>query len=292
MRPYLRAANVTWSGLDLSDVKEMDFTPAEQETYRLRRGDIVLSEASGSANEVGKPAVWNDEIEDCCFQNTLLRVRTHAPMTEYLYYHFLADAMLGRFGERSRGVGIHHLGAEGLSTWSVNLAPLAEQRRIVAAIEQQFTRLDAAVAALERTLANLKRYRAVVLKAACEGRLVPTEAELARAEGRDYESGSQLLARILAERRARWETEQHEKYTKSGKQPPLSWHNRYEEPVPPDTCELPELPEGWCWTFLRTVADLKGASQRARSVDRRNSSRMYPIFALPTFSAATSISPR
>ena len=61
------------------------------------------------------------------------------------------------------------------------------------------------MAALERVQRNLKRYRASVLKAAVEGRLVPTEAELARAEGRDYEPASVLLKRILAERRRRWE---------------------------------------------------------------------------------------
>jgi len=71
-----------------------------------------------------------------------------------------------------------------LSTMPMLLAPLNEQRRIVAEIETQFTRLDASVAALKRSRANLKRYRAAVLKAACEGRLVPTEAELAREEGR------------------------------------------------------------------------------------------------------------
>ena len=75
------------------------------------------------------------------------------------------------------------------------LAPLAEQRRIVAEIETQFTRLDASVAALRRAQANLKRYRASVLKDACEGRLVSTEAELARSEGRDYEPAAVLLER-------------------------------------------------------------------------------------------------
>jgi len=64
MRPYLRAANVTWDGLALDDVKEMHFTAAEAETFRLRLGDILLSEASGSASEVGKPAMWAGEIED------------------------------------------------------------------------------------------------------------------------------------------------------------------------------------------------------------------------------------
>jgi type I restriction enzyme, S subunit len=70
---YLRAANVTWNGLALDDVLDMDFTPTERETFRLRGGDILLSEASGSASEVGKPALWNDELELCCFQNTLIR---------------------------------------------------------------------------------------------------------------------------------------------------------------------------------------------------------------------------
>ncbi len=71
MRPYMRAANVTWNGISLHDVKEMDFTPKEFETYELRRGDILLAEASGSASEVGKPAIWKEDVPDCCFQNTL-----------------------------------------------------------------------------------------------------------------------------------------------------------------------------------------------------------------------------
>lgn len=57
MRPYIRAANVDWDGLKLDDVKEMNFTDQEAETYRLQPGDIVVGEASGSAGEVGKPAL-------------------------------------------------------------------------------------------------------------------------------------------------------------------------------------------------------------------------------------------
>jgi type I restriction enzyme S subunit len=226
MVPYLRAANVTWSGLDLTDVKSMDFRPAEQEVYRLRRGDILLSEASGSPGEVGKPAVWQDDIPGCCFQNTLLRVRSSLDITKYLYFHFLNDALQGRFAAGSKGVGINHLGAERLSDWMVRLAPLAEQQRIVETIEEQFMRLDAAVAGLKRVQATLKRYRASVLKAACEGRLVPTEAELARVEGREYDPADRLLARIWEERRARGEA-------------------RYKEPQAPDASDLPGLPTGW-----------------------------------------------
>ncbi len=122
-----------------------------------------------------------------------------------------------------------------LRPFSLPYAPLNEQRRIVAKIEELLTRLDAGVASLKRAQANLKRYKASVLKAACEGRLVPTEAELARAEGRSYEPASELLQRILVEREGRGDARRR----------PL--------PQPPDTRGLPELPEGWCCTFLKPL---------------------------------------
>jgi type I restriction enzyme S subunit len=132
----------------------------------------------------------------------------------------------------------------------VNLPPLAEQRRIVAAIEEQFARLDAGVAALERTRANLKRYRASVLKAAVEGRLT----EDWREEHPDAEDASALLERILEERRARWEEAQLAKYEKAGKTPPTGWRSKYKEPAAPDTTDLPELPEGWCYATIAQVS--------------------------------------
>jgi type I restriction enzyme, S subunit len=73
MRPYLRSANVTWAGIDLSDVKEMNFHSGDAEAFALKPGDLLLNEASGSPNEVGKPAIWRGEIEGCCFQTQIRR---------------------------------------------------------------------------------------------------------------------------------------------------------------------------------------------------------------------------
>lgn len=248
MRPYMRAANVTWDGISLHDVKEMDFTPKEFETYELRNGDLLLSEASGSASEVGKPAVWRNEVPGACFQNTLIRVRAPEELVSFLLLHFTKDAVTGLFAQASRGVGIHHLGAKSLSDWQVTVPPLAEQQRIVEAIESYFTRLDDAVATLQRVERNLKRYRASVLKSAVEGRLVPTEAELAKQEGRDYEPADVLLSRILKERRHRWEQAELAKMQAKGKPPTNDkWKAKYQEPAAPDTTNLPDIPEGWCW---------------------------------------------
>ena len=168
MRPYLRAANVTWQGLDLADVKEMHFSPAEVETYRLKPGDVLVAEASGSKNEVGKPALWRGELDECCFQNTLLRVRTRGPLPQYLFYYLSLEALSGRLGDAARGVGIHHIGAAGLSTYRVPLAPLEEQHRIIAAIEELFSRLDAAEGALRSAEKRSETFDWRVLRVALE----------------------------------------------------------------------------------------------------------------------------
>ena len=194
MRPYLRAANVTWDGLDLSDVKEMDFSPSEFETYRLIPGDIVLNEASGSPDEVGKPAVWGGQIDGCCFQNTLIRVRAFSGIVPYLYYHLQSDARSGNLGRAARGVGIHHLGAERTARWTIALPPLEEQRRIVAEIERMLSAIQQTEATVKASLKQIERLRQSIFKQAFSGQLVPQDP--------DDETASVLLERIRVEREA------------------------------------------------------------------------------------------
>jgi len=153
-----------------------------------------------------------------------------------------------------------------IRSYLVPVAPSPEQHRIVAEIEKHLTRLDAAVAALERARANLKRYRASVLKAACEGRLVRTGAELACAEGRDYEPADVLLQRVRKERRAWWEADQLEKMRAAGKEPKdESWKAKHKEPTHPDVEGLPELPEGWAWATVGQLCDVRTGATPLRS---------------------------
>jgi type I restriction enzyme S subunit len=155
------------------------------------------------------------------------------------------------------------------------LPPRPEQSRVVAEIEKQFTRLDAATTALKRVQANLKRYRASVLKAACEGRLVPTEAELARKESRDYEPADKLLQRVLRERRARWEADTLAKMIAAGKRPSDDrWKEKYKEPTAPDSSDLPLLPEGWCWSSLDQLAFVQGGITKGQ---KRTTEKLRPV---------------
>jgi type I restriction enzyme S subunit len=151
--------------------------------------------------------------------------------TRYLYRFF--ESIRGALVEQGKGGAQPNISQGIIRDTEIPLPPLDEQQRIVAEIEKQFTRVDAGVTALRRVQANLKRYRAAVLKAACEGRLVPTEAELAKTEKGKFETGEELLARILNERRQKWQG-----------------RGKYKEPDEPDTDSLTPLPEGWTWASL------------------------------------------
>ena len=265
---YLRAANITWSGIDVSDVLDMEFRPAELETYRLHPGDVLLSEASGSASEVGKPTIWNSELEECCFQNTVIRFRPKAVDSRFAlvtFQHFARNAVFSRV---SKGVGIHHLSADRFASMPFLLPPQNEQRRIVEKVEELFSDLAAGVAALERAKANLKRYRASVLKAAVEGDLT---AEW-RATNPNVEPASKLLERILQERHRKWEADQLAKFAAAGKQPPKNWKAKYVEATAPDTTDLPGLPEGWCWATMPQLGTLDRGRSRHRP---RNARHLY-----------------
>ena len=171
-----------------------------------------------------------------CIGRGLAAIRPQGDIPPKYVLYFLR-ATEEELRANSTGTTFDAIRGDNLRSHRIGLAPLPEQHRIVAEIETQFTRLDASVAALRRARANLKRYRASVLKAACEGRLVPTEAELARSEGRDYEPAGVLLERILAERRARWESQEKRR-------------GKYKEPSAPDTSARPGLPEGWVWSAI------------------------------------------
>jgi type I restriction enzyme S subunit len=145
---------------------------------------------------------------------------------------------------------------DSISEFAVVVPDESGQKRIVAYLDEQLSRLDASVAALHRVQTNLKRYRASVLKSACEGRLVPTEAELARAEGTTFETGEQLLSHVLRKRSGLAEGKLESS-----------------ERTDPQLAELASLPEGWA---LATTAEVC-----ARIVDCHNKTAPYVDDGVP-----------
>ena len=173
---YLRAANIRPSGIDLTDVLTMDFTPAERIVFGLRRGDILLTEASGSSSQVGRAAQWNGEIADCCYQNTIIRFRPHAVTPEYALTVFRYYAASGTFGRLARGVGIQHLGASRFAALRFPLPPLEEQQRIAKAVEERRREIREADVHLRSALENLSAQRTEIFATAASGELVKRAA--------------------------------------------------------------------------------------------------------------------
>ena len=242
----LRTTDISKGPIDWSTVPFCEQEPPTPEKFLLSEGDIVISRAGS----VGLSAL----IRNCpraIFASYLIRFRSKPQLEKkYLHYFLCGPSYWEQISQESAGIALQNVNAKKLSGITIPLAPLPEQRRIAAAIETQFTRLDASVAALKRAQANLKRYRASTLKAACEGRLVPVEAELARSEGREYEPADVLLERILAERRVRWKSQEKRR-------------GKYREPSAPDTSALPELRDGWVWASLESISEVRLGRQRS-----------------------------
>ncbi len=159
MVPYLRVANVHDNQLKLSDIKEMNFSPDEQKIFRLQSGDILLNEGQ-SRELVGRPAIYRDEIPGCCFQNTLLRLRLYEginPEFSLLYFRYCLYS--GRFQRAvKQTTNIAHLSAGRLSPIEFPLPPLAEQKRIVAKVDELMAicdQLKANLASAQDTQLNL-----------------------------------------------------------------------------------------------------------------------------------------
>jgi type I restriction enzyme S subunit len=128
---------------------------------------------------------------------------------------------------------------------------LNEQRRIVARIDELFAEIAEGEAALERARQGLDTWRRALLKAAVTGELTREW----RAKNAPNETGTDLLNRILAERRAAWERAEFSKLKAKGRTPKDdTWKTRYVEPPLPDTSDLPNLPNGWIWASVDQLA--------------------------------------
>jgi type I restriction enzyme S subunit len=172
MRPYVRAANITWDGWALSDVKRMNFDEGDFKRFKLQPGDVLINEGSGSADEVGKPAIWNGEIKNCCFQNTLIAVRPRAATPEYLYFVLLNAALSKAFVDEARGVNIHHIGRAGLAQFVIPVPPIEEQQEIVRRIKAAFGKIETLVSEASRAAQLIDRLDQATLAKAFRGELV------------------------------------------------------------------------------------------------------------------------
>ena len=268
--PYLRNENVRWFSIDTTDVKPMGFTEEERAKFQLQVGDLLVCEGG----EPGRCAVVTEASAHFMIQKALHRVRPRSGAIDarFLQYCFRRFIDAGTVFERRSETTIQHLPREKMVRVPIPVAPIAEQLRIVAKIEELFSDLDAGVAALLRVRANLKRYRAAVLKAAVEGRLTQEW----RTRNPATEPAAKLLERILVGRRAKWEQDQLRKFKEAGKTPPKGWKERYVNPHTPEVEALHELPRSWAWATLDMIADNCGGITKGQKHSASKQLREVP----------------
>lgn len=236
---YVRAANITPAGLDLSDLLEMDFTPRERQIFALVDGDILLTEASGSAAHVGRAALWRGEIDDCCYQNTVIRFRPHLALSEYALMVFRHYAASGTFARAALGVGIQHLGASRFAALHFPLPPQNEQRRIANVADRRLQEIREAETLLRSALDRLGEQTRETLAAAAAGELAEQRLH------QDREERPQSLASVGS----------------GGSQGSL--FDAFEPPDEEDEISTEPLPPGWRWTRVAAIGEVTLGRQRA-----------------------------
>ncbi len=241
--PYLRVANVQRLQLNLSEVKTIPAKESTIASYRLEPGDILLNEG-GDRDKLGRGWIWQGQISECIHQNHVFRarIRDGKAIPKWIAYYANTNEARAYFLESGKQTtNLASISKKNLSALPVPLPPVHVQEIIVAEIDTQLSRLDETVTTLLGIQAKLKQALASILKAAVEGRLVETEAELARVNGIQFKSGGQLLVEIssIAKRR------------NQGMNMEASGHD---EQLEIDGLALPIPPEGWSWTTMNAIA--------------------------------------
>ena len=226
IRKFITTSNLYWGEFDFTKVKEMPFTDTELERCTAKKGDLLVCEGG----DCGRSAVW-DYDEEVCIQNHVHRLRPYRDVNiYYFYYLFYLYKNTGRL--RGRGVAIQGLSNEAIHKVVLPLAPLEEQHRIVAKIEELLPYVDCYAAAYEK----LEQFNAKfpedmkksVLQYAIQGKLVEQRPEEGTAE--------ELYRQIQVEK---------QKLIKAGK-------IKKEKPLPEIAeDEIPfDIPESWKWVRI------------------------------------------
>lgn len=242
-----------WKRTTLGKALPIRYGKARNEKYGTVREDTPVYGSSGRIDTFKRALTGGPSLiigrkgtvgatyycpEPCWPIDTVYFAEADADEDLHFFKYLLDHLQLVRM---DRSTAVPGLSRDDYNATEIFIPELDQQRCIVAEIEKQFSRLDEAVASLKRIKANLKRYRAAVLKAAVEGCLVPTEAELSRHAGRSYETAAELLKA----------NEQMSSLKQARRRAGRLWGAGHVPQLTTD--EQSKLPEGWTWAKVRQL---------------------------------------
>ena len=254
--PIVRIQNLN------NETAEFNYCDFQVDDKHIINGGQLLFAWSGTPGTSFGAHIWKKG--KAVLNQHIFRVEINESNVDKIYLMYLLNRNVDEYIRKAHGTaGLAHITKGKFENSIVPIAPFPIQKLIVSEIEKQFSRLDEAVAALKRVRASLKCYKASVLKAAVEGRLTEewrknnvgadlrvcpdsnkgqtkVEGQTHRFAPTKYETGADLLKRILAERKKKWEEKNPKK--------------KYKESSAPYTSSLPELPKGWVWATVGQLA--------------------------------------
>lgn len=167
LKPYLRAQNLQWYKPDVNDVNEMWFSEYELKQYRVFKNDLLVSEGG----EVGRTCIWNNELPEVYFQNSVNRVKVnHNSSPNFYLFQFVLMGFCGHFNAIVNKVSIAHLTKEKLKEVIFINPPLPEQTAIANYLDHKTTKIDNAIAKKQQLIELLnEELKSIINEAVTNG---------------------------------------------------------------------------------------------------------------------------
>jgi type I restriction enzyme S subunit len=160
LKPYLKAINIQPEGVNVSAIEKMWFSPSEIKSLRLKRNDVLISEGG----DVGRSAIWNEELPECYIQNAVNRARAfkkHSPRFFYYWMIFLKQS--GYIEILCNKSTIAHYTAEKVEASPLLLPIEEEQYNIAAFLDYETAQIDRLIAKQQQLMELLKEKRQAVI---------------------------------------------------------------------------------------------------------------------------------
>ncbi|MGC7864843.1 restriction endonuclease subunit S [Vibrio anguillarum] len=260
----------TGKGLPLIRIRDIvsgktdtTYEGAYSEEYIVQNGDLLVG-MDGDFNS----SFWRSGV--ALLNQRVCKLIANETFYSKKFLAYLLPGYLDAINQNTSAVTVKHLSSKTIQCIPLPLPPRKEQDRLVEKLEELFSEFDSGIEELKAAQTKLSQYRQSLLKSAVEGSLT----QQWRVENSDQvqETGEQLLARILKQRREQWQQQKLAEFAEKGNPPPKNWQDKYPEPVQPDTTDLPELPEGWVWASLSQIGWLDRGKSKHRP---RNAEHLY-----------------
>ena len=129
LKPFLRTSNVFWGYLDLKQVDKMDIPEKDRKSLCLKKDDLLVCEGG----DIGRTAIWNEELKECYYQNHIHRLRIKNKNTFplfYMYWMYAGIRILNVYGTFGNRTTIPNLSGKRLLKFKIPVPPLEEQKKI------------------------------------------------------------------------------------------------------------------------------------------------------------------